>query len=253
MSQMSQGLGRRLVVSSKDENSIYGVFMNSFRRLTSSITSSFQWMISQVENHEALVNAALKEVQEARARANVQLKKVRQDGLAMRKNIEELRKNNESWRERAIKTAESDQKKALECVKRQKRAERELHEAEEQEREHARFEKQLLQDLVTIDDKLSKLTQQRNLLRTRQSRAEALRTLQVDDSHLIGELDEIFERWETKVTGYEFEGSCAAPLVDDFEAEFSNADEEAELSAALQAMIEQAKGPIVQPPRHNED
>ena len=57
--------------------------MKTLKRLSTTVVSSFDWMISQVENHESLVNAAISEIQEAGARATVQLKKVKHDGAAM--------------------------------------------------------------------------------------------------------------------------------------------------------------------------
>ena len=211
--------------------------MKTLRRWTSSITTSFEWMISQVENHEALVTAAIKEVQESGARAQVQLKRMKVDGQNMRRKLVDLRNTSEQWKERARATAGLDEKRALECLRRQKRVDKESAELEIQEREHTKLEKQLSQDLLLIDERLIRLRQQRNTLRTRQSRAEALKSLQSDDGNIISEIDEIFERWEVKIAEYEVIGSCSVRPEDDLENQFENEEEEAALREDLKCLL----------------
>jgi phage shock protein A len=215
--------------------------MKTIRRWTTSLVTSFDSMISQVENHEALVNASIKEVQQAGARAKVQIGRVRQDGQQMRKRLLELRAQDEQWGERALRTATLDEQKALQCMKRKKRIEREISDLETQLVEHTRLEKQLSADLVLIDDKLIRLRQQRNLLRTRQSRAEALKTLQQDDSGIISEIDDIFERWEVKVAEYEATSSSTPFVADELEHEFAGDEEKDDLKQALQELQEKTK------------
>jgi len=213
--------------------------MKTIRRWTSALTSSFDWMVSQVENHEALINYSIKEVQEAGARAHVQLKRMRLDGQHMRTRITELRDQSDLWKERAKTSAAQDEKRAIECVKRKKRCDREACELETQEREHAKLEKHLGEDLTVIEERLLRLRQQRNTLRTRQSRAEALRALQSDDGQVISEIDDIFERWETKITEYELEGSGRiVKEEDELEAQFTTAEEEIGLREELRALLD---------------
>lgn len=212
--------------------------MKTLRRWTTSIVTSIDQMISQVENHEALVNVAIGEVQEASARARVQLKRVEQDGQRMRKRLVELHEGSELWRDRAVKAAGVDEKRALECLKRKKKIEREIASLEEQEREHVRMEKQLCVDLKTVEDRLQQLKSQRNLLRTRQSRAEALGALGGEDTSIISEIDEIFDRWEIKVSQYEVHGESAYKREDEFEQQFVSEEEEEELKIALVELLQ---------------
>jgi len=207
--------------------------MGTLRRFTSSIAAHFNWMISQIENHEALVNSAIRDVQESAGRAKVQLKRVVVDGQKMRQRLVELQESVGLWEERAKKSASIDEKKAMECLRRKKKALRQISDLEEQEREHARIQKQLESDLVLLDERLKQLKQQRNLLQTRESRAKALGSLQQENASLIGEIDDIFDRWEAKVNEYEIRGECAIASEDDLGEEFSSEEEEAELKIEL--------------------
>lgn len=65
----------------------------------------------------------------------MQLKRMRHDGVQMRKRLGELREQSELWAQRAVASAELDEKRALECIKRKQRCERDLADVEEEERE----------------------------------------------------------------------------------------------------------------------
>ena len=51
--------------------------MSLIRRLSASITSSVDRAVSKVENHDAIINAALRDTQQAAARSRVRLERVR--------------------------------------------------------------------------------------------------------------------------------------------------------------------------------
>ena len=53
--------------------------MGALFRWTSGFASRIDAMVSQIENHDALVSAAVRDAREARARAVVQVKRVRED------------------------------------------------------------------------------------------------------------------------------------------------------------------------------
>lgn len=215
--------------------------MNKVKRIAASISSSFDWLIGQVENHEALVDAAIADVNHSGAKAKAQLSRVVADGKSMRKRLVELKDAEEQWRERAKKAAAEDEAKALECVRRLKKVQNEAAQLEEQEREHAKMEKQLRVDLSGIEERLGQLKRQRNLMRTRQTRAEALKSLRSGDSELITEIDDIFERWESKVNEYESLACCNGESVDPLEEEFVHEEEAKDLRAALSDLLNEPK------------
>ncbi|MDJ0865832.1 MAG: PspA/IM30 family protein [Myxococcota bacterium] len=211
--------------------------MERFRSWTAGLISRVDWMVSQVENHEALAQSAIRDVRRAAARARVQLARVRADGERQRRERAEQHEAEHTWRERARAAAEQDETRALECLRRARRAQRRAAELERRVEEHERFEKQLAHDVATVEERLGVLETQRNLLRTRQSRAEALST--VRDGAPVGDVDGLFERWETRVLEREFEGGCAAGadgLGDAFEDEFEEAEEEQALREELDAL-----------------
>ncbi|MCG8592487.1 MAG: PspA/IM30 family protein [Proteobacteria bacterium] len=203
-----------------------------FRRWTASLVSRVDWMVTQVENHEALVDAAIRDVRRAAARAKVQLGRVRQDGQRLRERLAQEEEAVIQWRERAQRSANENETRALECLRRSKRAGRRVKELRSRQAQHDQTEKQLAQDVSAVEERLGALIEQRNLMRTRQSRADALSSVRGCHAQLVGDLDEVFDRWETRVTEAEFEGGCALEN-DSLEEEFLSAEEEDELRAEL--------------------
>ena len=205
--------------------------------MTQSFVAKIDGFIAQVENHEAQVTSALRELEQGVSRSKVQLVRVERDGVAIAQALGEEREALERWRERA-KREEAEQR-ALECLRRAKRSEARIGELEAQDREHERVEQQLRRDVQTLEHRLVELRQQRNTMRTRQSRAEALEVVQRSSDPSGSEIGAIFERWETRVTESEIASGCLAGSGDELEAEFSTAEEEAALRVELRALKEE--------------
>lgn len=216
--------------------------MKSIRRWTIGIISSVDRMISQVENHDALVRSAIKDVSDTAARAKVQLSRVQRDGHEMRRRLNEYREQEAQWRERALSSAKLDEARALECIKRAKRLTRQIQSLEADERAHSKSEMQLQEDLKKISERLLKLKEQRNLMRTRQSRAQALQQVQGDDTHIISDLEEIFDRWETKVAEIEAHGDTFVIEEDSLESQYRTEEEEKELKEELAQLLAEECG-----------
>jgi phage shock protein A len=167
-------------------------------------------------------------------RSKVQLARVERDGVTLRRTLGEEREAAVRWRERAKR--EGDEKRALECLRRAKRSETRSLELDKQREEHERVQAQLTRDIRTLEERLVELRQQRNTMRTRQSRAEALGVAQAHGDIRDGEIGQIFERWETRVVESELLSGCDLRSVDGFADEFASAEEEATLRLELEAL-----------------
>jgi phage shock protein A len=204
--------------------------------MTQSFVAKIDGFIAQVENHEAQVTSALRELEQGVSRSKVQLVRVERDGVAITQALAEEREALERWRERAKR--EEVEQRALECLRRAKRSETRIVELEAQQNEHERIEQQLRRDVQTLERRLVELRQQRNTMRTRQSRAEALEVVQRSSDPNGTEIGAIFERWETRVTESEIASGCSATGDDPLEVELSSAEEQAALRVELRALKE---------------
>lgn len=212
--------------------------MARIKRWTHGFVASIDNMIVQVENHEALATSALRELEQGVARSKVQLGRVERDGRSIAQSLAEEREATERWRDRARR--EPDEARALECLRRHKRSAARVAELTRNDEEHSRIEQQLRRDVQTLEGRLQELRQQRNTIRTRQSRAEAFGVAQGQGEVHSGEIAEIFERWETRVAETEVRSGCLVGSIDSFDEEFLDAEEAASLKLELLALKEEA-------------
>jgi phage shock protein A len=211
--------------------------MKSLRRIATTLVSSFEGVVGKLENHEALVTTAIREAEGASARARAQLNRVHKDGQTLRAKSEDLRQQALAWEERAKQIAAQDQLKALECVRRREQCLQQAHKLEEQATTHTNLERGLREDLASIEGKLASLRQQRNLLRTRASKAEALRAVSGVESSTLGEIDDIFDRWEARIVASECATACVIETQPDpLGAEFAKQEEEKKLLGVLECL-----------------
>jgi len=208
--------------------------MVRWKRFTSGVMSSIDGFIAQVENHEAQATSALRELEQGVGRSKVQLARVGRDGATLRQTLGEEREAAVRWRERARR--ETNETRALECLRRAKRGETRSAELDAQVSEHERIEQQLKRDVLTLETKLVELRQQRNTMRTRQSRAEALVIVQGNGAVNGNEIGHIFERWEERVAESEVASGCVTVTTDALEEELTSAEEEAALKLELEAL-----------------
>jgi len=208
--------------------------MARWKRWTSGVLSSIDGFIAQVENHEAQVTSSLREIDHGVARSKVQLARVGRDGVTLRQSLAEEREAAVRWRERAKR--ETNDGRALECLRRAKRSATRSSELAQQEAEHSRVEAQLKRDVQTLEQRATELRQQRNTMRTRQSRAEALVIVQGQGNIHGSEISEIFERWEIRVAESEIASGCVDPTADELADEFDSAEAEADLKLELEAL-----------------
>ena len=211
--------------------------MTIFKRMTTSIWASVDRIVTQMENHEALVDASIAEIQRSAAKAKVSLNRVQTDGEKMRARIEENEKARGAWEQRAVRCAKEDEAKALECLKKRNALTRQIETLRVQETEHRNVETQLAADLEAIEKNLRELRVKRNVLKTRESRADALSVLHGDDSRLVGEIGNILDRWEARVQTSEYEGFCSETARDPLEHAFDTEEEAVSLRADLQNLI----------------
>ena len=90
--------------------------MSLIRRISTSISSTVDRAVSKVENHDAIINSALRDTQQAAARSRVRLERVRKDGHNLRTRRASLELAVTRWTERAKSIASDDEAKALECL-----------------------------------------------------------------------------------------------------------------------------------------
>ena len=210
--------------------------MSLIRRISTSITSSVDRAVSKVENHDAIINAALRDTQQAAARSRVRLERVRKDGHSLKTRHANLQIAVSRWTERARSIGATDEAKALECLRRRKDCEVQLGNLQESIEKHDELEARIAEQVKKIEARIGEVSQQRNMMRSRQSVAEAMRTINNIEGVSYGEIEDTFDRWEINLGETEIlmgASTTADPLDTAFLAEEDTAELRAELSELL--------------------
>lgn len=211
--------------------------MSLIRRISTSITSTVDKAVSRVENHDAIINAALRDTQQAAARSRVRLERVRKDGQNLRIRREELETGIVRWTERAKATAARDEAKALDCLRRKKECETQLRKLRVSIEKHNELESRIVDQVKKIEARIGEVAQQRNVMRSRQSVAEAMRTINDVEGVSYGEIEDTFDRWEINLGEAEILMGAASPS-DPLETAFMAEEEVTELKAELEVLLQ---------------
>lgn len=210
--------------------------MSIIRRLQATISAGLDNAVSQVENHDAVVEAALKDARSAVARARVRLTRVQKEETNMQTKLGELQIMHQKWTDRAIRTAEQDESQALECVKRRNACEQQITQTQDAITRHKELEMNVGSSVDRIESRITDLTQQRNLMRSRHSAADALRVINKIEGDCADGIDDTFERWEMLVTETEYMAGNTTNI-DSLNDAYANAEDNESLKADLADLL----------------
>lgn len=212
--------------------------MSVLKRLSTTFFSRVEQMVGEIENHDAVIESTIQDARQAVARAKVRLERVRRDGERLCNRDNELRAAVAQWEERAKASADTDKATALACVKHRRECRQQQAVVQQALAQHAELEARLIRDIRSAEDRLNTMTQQRNLMRTRQSAAEALQSITGINESFTADVDDAFERWEIKVTEAEL-ATGSADARDPLERRFEDQEEQATLQAELRQLIKE--------------
>ncbi len=210
--------------------------MSIFSRITATLSASVEKAVGQIENHDAIIEASIKECRSSLVKARVYRDRVSRDGEQLRKRLKELNTDRQSWEQRARDVADSDRKTALACVQRRNNCQKGIEQTRDALQRHQQLEEKVSRNLARIEQRLSEMTQQRNLMRSRQSAADAQRTLNALGGGSTEEVTDAFERWEIMISEAEYQVG-EDPSLDPLEEQFREQEDEMSLQADLHALL----------------
>ena len=127
--------------------------------------------VADLEDHDALIGAALRELDLAEREAREELDRVRGDGTRLRRRLAQERVNAEAWRAAAAR--ERGDGEALELLRQARRAERRARALAARVEEHRAAERCLAEHATALAERVETLKRQHHLMRTRTAQAEA--------------------------------------------------------------------------------
>lgn len=212
--------------------------MSIIKRLTTTIVARVDQLVGGIENHDAVIEAAIKDARQATAKAKVRLQRLSQERQKMAARIVELRNKEAEWTQRAQHVAAQDEEKALACIRRRRECQRQIDELTAAVAKQRQAEDKISADVRDAETRISEMNQKRSLMRTRESAAEALATFNRFDEAQTINVDDTFERWEVRVSEAELRSDCSLQQdgFDNLEREFIDAEERASLRSELETL-----------------
>lgn len=210
--------------------------MNVLQRFTATFSQSLDRAVGQLENHDAVALAALRQVRASAANAKVRLAAVERDREALAAKLDSLQQLEAKWADRAVNVAGDDEAKALECLRRRQQCRAQIEATAQALADYDARIAQLSRSVAAMEERLQTLNHERNVLRTRDSVAraqKALMKLQDDD---CGALDAVYARWEARIVETEY---CTNAVADEdpLAREFARTEEDEALRAELADMM----------------
>ncbi|MEM7259224.1 MAG: PspA/IM30 family protein [Pseudomonadota bacterium] len=213
--------------------------MSLIKRFVSTVHTSLDRTLAGIENHEAVVDAALTDSREAVARARARLARLEKDGAEQRNRVAELTTQIELWNDRARSVATDDREKALTCIQRRRMCEQELHSAKAAMQEHEKIIKRVRDSITESTQRVQSLQSQRNQMRSREAAAHAGQIIHRLDGRVGADVEAAIERWEVSVGQAELltEHYPTADSTDDFEQGFITDEENKLLESELNELL----------------
>ena len=202
--------------------------MNIFKRFTTTVSASMDNAVGKLENHDAIIEATIKQTKQAEARTKARINTLRNQQRNYEKQLTETNEQHDLWSKRALKLAESDESKALECLSRRNQCK------ESSKRLNTRIEQQqkligdVSENLKKLQLQLDEMSQKHNLMRSRQAVADvnrAVRHVSTNES-----VNDTFERWESLVIENEV---VEESNFDSLDAEFTKQENDVDLLLQL--------------------
>lgn len=212
--------------------------MGIINRITTTLTASVDKAVSQVENHDAVIEVSIKDCRAALAKAQVRYSRVKKDREKLQTKLKELQEMELTWENRAKSVAAEDEKTALDCLHRKNVCKQRISTTQQSLVQHEELEQKVSASITKIEQRLSKITQQRNMMRSRHSAADALRTINSIEGSTGTDVDDTFERWEMLISEAEYEVGQELEPIDQLDKTFCEKEDEAALRAELAELME---------------
>ena len=159
----------------------------------------------------------------------------------MQKRLEDASRMALLWENRAKDTAANDEQKALACIARRNQCREQIAQTQTALARHKELEAKVSENVQRMEHRLREITQQQNLMRSRQSTADAMRIInQIEGSADYG-IEDTFDRWEALITETEYSiGHMSS--TDTLDLSFAKEENTAQLQAELAELLVSKKG-----------
>lgn len=218
--------------------------MGVIGRLSASISASLDRAVAQIENHDAVIEAAIGECRAGVVKARQRSEQLHRDGQKLSKQLEQANINHGLWQERAKREGRANEARALQCLRRAKACAAERDVLLTQLQQHSELQADVESRLQSVEHALAETVRKRNEMRSRTSVVEAKRSLQNVSMQSATSIEDCFDRWEQQIARKQGADEFEQPRssqdpIDSLERNYRDAEADLELKAELDALLAQ--------------
>ncbi|NVK42421.1 MAG: PspA/IM30 family protein [Oceanospirillaceae bacterium] len=214
--------------------------MSLLKRLSATLFARIDGVVGEIEDHQAVVETSIDELRRQVARARARLNQMQREEQQLDDRVEKQRQEAERWEERARSCAAEDEARALACLERRRRAQKEAERLKRNLRSCQEAGERLARDIDDSETRLEDLSQRHLEMRARQCGNAARVAGPEPDGGLLREVETCFERWDARLSEQELRiGSIHAG--DTLDDGFAREERDAELRAELDALLREKK------------
>ena len=185
--------------------------MNIIKRTFSGLFSQIDGIVGEIENHDALIKAAIKDQQKKLAAAKVQLARIKSQELQIKQQLAEQSLNEKRWVKRAKEEAADNEAQALLCLERRSMVKDKIGKLEHMLKQYQQTSTKIQADISRCEDEFKAMQQKHALMRARQSSADAANIVSSVSNSNLDDIETSFDRWEVKIA----QGEISMEIADD--------------------------------------
>ncbi len=218
--------------------------MTIFKRTFTSIYARIDHMVGEIENHDALIAAAIKEQKQKITAAKVQLRKVESSEQRIVEQLAQLSINVKRWTQRAASEAsgegrEANEQQALLCLQRRQGIAKQKQKLQLMRDEYRSSRQRMKKDIGHCEEELINIMQKHQVMRARQSTAEAMQIIERSNGASLEDIENSFDRWEVNIAQGEYSVDRVEESFDELEQEYLEEENEQQLRYELAELLKE--------------
>lgn len=215
--------------------------MSILKRLSTTLISRIDRVVTEIENHDAVIQAALNEMNSKMAKAKIALNQACRERDRIKTELETQQSNVHRWQERAIICAKTDESKALECLRRSHKSRDRAAVLQKSLDEYTRSIEKMTGNIQSSAQRLNEMKQRLTLMRAKQATNKTDATIHSTCGDAESIVEDTFNRWEMHLNHDDIPLDCTTDDMDELEHEFITQEQQNDLRSELTALLTREK------------
>ena len=215
--------------------------MSILKRLSTTLISRIDRVVTEIENHDAVIQAALNEMNSKMAKAKIALNQACRERDRIKTELETQQSNVHRWQERAIICAKTDESKALECLRRSHKSRDRAAMLQKSLDEYTRSIEKMTGNIQSSAQRLNEMKQRLTLMRAKQATSKTDATAHSNCGDAESIVEDTFNRWEMHLNHDDMPLDCTTDDMDELEHAFITQEQQNDLRSELTALLTREK------------